>query len=129
MLTDEQIGYLLQIRDTEPKLPERTVRVMLGALRWSPEVIEKGVEFLRIPPASEEAKPQNPKIFKEPDDPEVLPFKPIDIKQNPFPIGSPLIRKPNISEGIHKKKISPIAGGLIVGIIVFAIWLLLYAQL
>jgi hypothetical protein len=129
MLTDEQIGYLLQIRDTKPALGAQTVRIMLGALRWSDEEIEKGLEFLKIPPAPENVKPTTPETYKEPPNPEVLSPKPINIKQNPFPIGSPLINGPSKREGFHKIKINPVIGGLIVGCIVFIIILIIDSEL
>lgn len=94
MLTDEQVDYLLQIRDAKPPIPERTVRVMLSSLRWSPDEIEHGIAFLRKPPPTraetEEARkavaPVAPMPTAEPELP-----KP-NLRQNPFPIGSPLFK-------------------------------------
>ena len=130
MLTDDQIGYLLQIRDTKPALSEKTVRVMLGALRWSSESIDDGIKFLKLPPAPEGTEPIIPEEFKESSNQEELPLKQINIKQNPFPIGSPLINSPKRKEwGISKIRINPITAGLIVGVIVLFIWLVMYAKI
>lgn len=128
MLSGDQIDYLLQIEDTKPTLPERTVRVMLGALRWSPEEIEHGIKFLNRPPATEE-----PKLFVKPSvevqNPVPLlpkPEKPIVIKQNPFPLGSPLFKNTKRRSELLKKKGNHFIRGVIMGGMVFIAGLFAY---
>lgn len=126
MLTDEQIDYLLQIRETKPPLSEKTVRVMLGALRWSPEEIQHGINFLNRPPAPEDAQPPTPVDVSD-GEPSAPTEKPIVIKQNPFPVGSPLLKNSK-SEIVNNKKLLRFAG-IIVGLIVFIEGLFVYAKL
>lgn len=124
MLTGEHIDYLLQIRETKPPIPDKTVRVMLAALFWSPEEIDRGIAFLHMPPAPEGALPPTPvnvagrvPVIKE---------KPITVKQNPFPVGSPLLKSVNLDGG--KKRRSFFAGAM-AGLLVFVAALIAYAVL
>ncbi|MCR4311279.1 MAG: hypothetical protein NUV54_01790 [Candidatus Taylorbacteria bacterium] len=128
MLTDEQVDYLLQIRNTTPPLPERTVRVMLSSLRWSPETIEHAIAFLKQPPAPADAKPPAPiDVADKPPAPPAPP-RPIVIKQNPFPIGSPLLRSVQRHEEQHKKKKYPLFVGAGIGFAFFVVALVVYSQ-
>lgn len=128
MLSDGQIDYLLQIEDTKPPLPERTVRVMLDALRWSPEEIEHGIKFLNRPPAAEKPKPAESlvKVPKPLAPPGIESQKPIVIKQNPFPIGSPLLKNTKHHSELLKKKENHFIRGVIIGGIVFVAGLFAY---
>ena len=128
MLTEDQIHYLLQMRETVPVLPERTVRIMLGALRWSPEQIERAVTFLRIPPANPESKPPAPIQVEEPAPIPILP-KPVTIKQNPFPIGSPLLNSAKYHEVTQKKPNNHFLAGSILGFVVVVAGVILYTKL
>ena len=124
MLTDEQIDYLLQIRETKPPIPDKTVRVMLKALFWSPEEIDRGVAFLHVPPAPEGSLPPTPIDVSDPE-PSVPKEKPITIKQNPFPVGSPLLK--NLKSEAHKKKGPSFWAGSVLGAVVFVAALIIYA--
>jgi len=117
MLNGEQIDYLLQIRDTKPPIADGTVRVMLGALFWSPEEIDHGIAFLHMPPAPEGSLPPKPVNVGE-HAPVVPKEKPITIKQNPFPVGSPLLNTVTPETG-NKKRRSLFAGAVF-GFVVFA---------
>ena len=129
MLTDEHMDYLLQIRETKPPLPERTVRVMLRALFWSPEEIEHGLVFLAMPPASKDAKPPAPVDVSDPLPPAPKLQKPADIKQNPFPVGSPLITSAKQHSEVQKvKSKSHVLAGAILGLVVLIISLVIYAR-
>ena len=123
MLTGEQIDYLLKIRDTKPSIADSTVRVMLAALFWSPEEINHGIAFLHLPPAPEGALPPKP-INVGDSVPTVPKEKPITIKQNPFPVGSSLLKslKP---EAANKKRRLFFAGAAL-GILVFITVLVAY---
>ncbi len=128
MLSEDQIHYLFQIRDTTPALPERTVRVMLGALRWSPEQIEHAINFLKMPPADPRSKPPAPIQVEEPM-PIPIPPKQITIKQNPFPIGSPLMRSAKRHEEIQKKPENHFVAGIVLGFVVVIAGVILYVKL
>ncbi len=128
MLTEEQIDYLLQIRDTKPPLPEKTVRVMLSALRWSDETIDHAILFLARPAGTGEEKAPAPIDVSEPPPPPSPAPKPVNIKQNPFPIGSPLIRNARLHEQRRRRLKHPFIDGAIFGLVIFIIGLVLFAQ-
>ena len=123
MLTGEQIDYLLQIRDTVPPISDNTVRVMLAALFWSPEEINHGIAFLHMPPAPEDALPPTP--LDVGDHVPVIKEKPIIVKQNPFPLGSPLLK--TAEPDAKNKKRHSFFRGAIAGLIVFVGAFIVYA--
>lgn len=129
MLNDEQIDYLLQIKATTPPLQERTVRVMLNALRWSPEEIRHALLFLKKSPAppspSSPAAPAEAKLpLSVAEGSLQIPSPTISIKQNPFPIGSPLVPKaPKSKRWKHALHL-----GALLGLVVFLGGLILYAR-
>ncbi|GEM_PF-6463948 len=122
MLTGEHIDYLLQIRETKPPIPDKTVRVMLAALFWSPDEIDRGIAFLHMPPAPEGALPPTP--VNVADRAPVIKERSITIKQNPFPVGSPLLN--SVSPEAGKKRRSFFAGALL-GLLLFIAALVFYA--
>lgn len=124
MLTGEQIDYLLQIRDTKPSIPDKTVRVMLGALFWSPQEIDHAIVFLHMPPAPEGALPPVPVNVGD-RVPAVSKEKPITIKQNPFPLGSPLLNNVKPETGDKKRRLR--FAGAVLGLAVFVGTLIAYA--
>ncbi len=126
MLNDAQIDYLLQIKETKPPLSERTVRVMLQALRWPPSVVDQGIAFLKKPPAPYGALPPPP-VFVEPPPPALAP-KPIEIKQNPFPVGSSHFRDVRRHEASRKNPNRHYVLGALFGLAVFIAGLILYAR-
>lgn len=126
MLTGEQIDYLLQIRDTQPPIPDKTVRVMLGALFWSPQEIDHAIVFLHMPPAPDDALPPVPVNVGD-RVPAVPKEKPITVKQNPFPLGSPLLN--NVKPEIGDKKRRLRFAGAIFGLLVFVAALVVYGIL
>ena len=102
------------------------MRGMLGALRWTPETIDHAIAFLKQPLAPEDAKPPNP--IDVSDAPPEVP-KPVSIKQNPFPIGSPLLKNARHHEELHAKTKHPFLRGAVAGVIVLIAGLVLYARL
>jgi len=131
-MTDEQLAYLFQIKASKPSLADSTVRVMLSALRWTPEEIERALVFLKRPPSP--SQPPSSKVFEPPT--LVVLAKPINIKQNPFPIGTPgspvtFGRKKNVEKDvvITKASVHHSLAGAIIGLVVFVVGLLAYAYL
>lgn len=127
MLSDEQMGYVLQIRETEPPLPESTIRIMLKALRWSPDDINRTIIFLKSPPApdSRETADNLPATPPKEDNPkESSRVSEINIKQTPFPIGSPFSATPKSQTGNGRKR--PALAGAIFGFLVFLVGLIAY---
>lgn len=124
MLTGEQIDYLLQIKDTKPSIPDKTVRVMLGALFWSPQEIDHAIDFLHMPPAPDDALPPVPVNVGD-RVPAVPKEKPITIKQNPFPIGSPLLNNVKPETGDKKRRLR--FAGAIFGFVIFVGVVISYA--
>lgn len=124
MLTGEQIDYLLQIRDTKPPISDKTVRVMLGALFWSPQEIDHAIVFLHMPPAPDDALPPVPVNVGD-RVPAVPKEKPITIKQNPFPLGSPLLN--NVTPETSDKKERLFFAGVVFGVVVFVGAIISYA--
>lgn len=123
------MNYLLQIRETKPPLPDRTVRVMLRALFWSPEEIERGIAFLAMPPAPKDALPPPPVDVSDPLPQATKTSKPADIRQNPFPVGSPLITSAKKHSAVQKGKAKThFLAGAIAGLVVFIIGLVIYAR-
>lgn len=116
MLTGEQIDYLLQIRDTQPPIPDKTVRVMLGALFWSPQEIDHAIVFLHMPLAPDDALPPVPVNVGD-RVPAVPKERPITVKQNPFPLGSPLLNNVKPETGDRKRRLrfaGAVAGGIVI---------------
>ncbi len=99
---------------------------MLRALRWSPEEVEHGIQFLELPPAPEDAMAPAPIIFTEPVEPAP---KTASIKQNPFPIGSPLLKAARRRAECDAAKRRPVIFGFIVGLVVFWVGVLIYMNL
>lgn len=126
VLNENQIDYLLQLKKTVPPLQEKTAMVMLRALRWSPEEVEHGIAFLELPPAPLDAKPPEPIKFTEPVDPASEPPKPVNIRQTPFPIGSPLLKSARHRAEVDIAKRRPIIFGFVVGFIIFCVGVILY---
>ena len=123
MLNDDQMDYLLQIRDTKPPIADKTVRVMLGALFWSPEEINHGIAFLHLPPAPEGSLPPTPVNVGD-RAPSVPKEKPISIKQNPFPIGSSLLNGAKPETDSKKRRLR--FAGAVLGCIVILLVLIGY---
>ncbi|MDO8482576.1 MAG: hypothetical protein Q7S86_02025 [bacterium] len=123
MLTGEQIDYLLQIRDTKPPIADSTVRVMLGALFWSPEEINHGIVFLHLPPAPDGSLPPTPVNVGD-RAPSVPKEKPITIKQNPFPVGSPILNSAKPETSSKKRRLR--FAGAVFGCIVIVLALIGY---
>lgn len=127
MLTEDQIDYLFQIRDSKPAIPPDTVRVMLKALRWTPDEIEHGIDFLNRPDAKDEPEPEPARAeASAPAVPVPLMPKPVKIKQNPFPVGSPFAK--SLKEKETKRHRRLIIAGAIAGFIFFVLGVLLYAR-
>jgi hypothetical protein len=126
MLTGDQIDYLLKIEDTKPPLPDRTVRVMLYALRWAPEEVERGINFLKRAPSLN--KPKSVELASDAQKPSseiVSTQKPIIIKQDPFPVGSPLIKNTK-NHSSFGGRVDHFKTGIIVGGIIFMAGLFAY---
>jgi len=128
MLSEDQIDYLLQIKASKQVIPNDTVRVMLKALRWAPEEIERGVAFLNRPEAKEEPTKPVPAGVPAP-----VPAKPepkvsssIKIKQNPFPVGSPFVAKQQVHR--EKRHKSIIFLGALLGVVVFIVAVIIFAK-
>ncbi|MBI2476519.1 MAG: hypothetical protein HYV67_04755 [Candidatus Taylorbacteria bacterium] len=127
MLSDDQIDYLFQIKESKPPIPERTLRVMLKALRWSAEEIEHSLAFLKRPPReAAAAAPEPPRIYVPPPDESSLPLRrPISLKQKPF-LGSPLTE---ISKQRQKRKHRRLTlAGAVLGALVFLAGLIIFAR-
>ncbi len=128
MLSDDQIDYLFQIKQSTPPIPDRTLRVMLKALRWSPEEIEHGLAFLKRPPLA--AAPRAARVYVPlPPEPLTPLRKSISIKQDPFPIESRFVR--DLKNGVRKARQEwkhATHVGVIVGAIIFLVGLLVYAR-
>lgn len=124
MLTEDQIDYLFQIKESPKQIPEATVRIMLGALKWTQDEIDRGIAFINRP---DEAQPRlAPKEFKPETPPEPEPLKHIVIKQNPFPVGSPFDKALKAREVQRHKRL--VVLGFIVGAVVFIIGVVVYSQ-
>ncbi|MEK7575088.1 MAG: hypothetical protein AAB511_02570 [Patescibacteria group bacterium] len=128
MLAEDQIDYLFQIRDSKPAIPADTVRVMLKALRWNPEEIDHGIDFLNRPDAPvsvEKALTQVSEANISNIEPEIS--RPIKIKQNPFPVGSPFATGLKQQEAKRHKRLMIVGG--VAGFLVFVVGLFAYAYL
>lgn len=128
MLTEDQIDYLFQIRDSKPPLSADTVRVMLKALRWTSDEIERGINFLQRPDAKPEleqvlATVPVPKVVETP---KPKPIAPAKIKQNPFPIGSPFVTNLKLQQEKRHKRL--VIAGAVTGLIVFIVGIFVYAK-
>ncbi|MSU54925.1 MAG: hypothetical protein EXS46_00090 [Candidatus Taylorbacteria bacterium] len=131
MLTDDQIGYLMKIGDSNPPLPEQTVKIMLTALKWSPEEIKHGVNFLNRPHLYVKPTPVSvPSPLEQTNSPKIINpvvfLKPIVIKQNPFPIGSPLFKKSLMGQKSQPHRKHLIAWGTALGVTGFFVGYLVY---
>jgi len=125
MLTEDQIDYLLQIKESKQSISERTARVMLHALRWTSEEIERGIAFLKQPdPKPEPALAPEAIVSAEPELPQPS-LKPITVKQNPFPVGSPFEKI--LKERQEKRHNRLTVAGAIIGAAVFILGLVFYA--
>lgn len=149
MLNDAEIDYLLELRDARPILPEKTVRVILGALNWKPESIERGLQFLHQPEGegfvTKDEKSNVAEQFVSGLLPTFTPPKIIEvsaekrvytsplsvnIKQKPFPIHSNLIHGEKKSSEEKKGFFSGRKGvvhGVITGFTFFVSLLIIYA--
>jgi len=132
MLSEDQIDYLLQIKASKQVIPNDTVRVMLKALRWQPDEIERGITFLNRPEVKEEPKPvaaemSAPEQALEPEEPKLKPIPSIKIKQNPFPVGSPFAQSKQPHREKRHKKI--IYLGAFLGLVVFIVAIIFYTRM
>ncbi len=125
MLTEDQIDYLFQIKESKPKIPDDTVMVMLKALHWTSEEIKRGIAFLKRPPESAIPSVRSPYVSPEDIPPQLDPS--IVIKQNPFPIGSPFA---GVLKQQEEKKHSRLTLAVaIIGAVIFLAGVLVYARL
>ena len=129
MLSDEQMGYVLQIRDTKPPLSYGTVRIMLQALHWSPDEIKRAINFLKNPPEPTSVSGEawdNPKPPTSDIEVNVkkIPNLNISIKQNPFPVGSPLLTTGNILEA--KSREYHLISGAVLGFLILVAGIIAY---
>ena len=120
MLTDGQIDYLLQLRKSKDRIPNDTVRIMLSALRWSDGDIDRALAFINKQFDTENQKNDHVALASEAEidtniSQVVAPA--VNIKQNPFPVGSPFHQ--------NLKKIEELKGnrhallGVVFGLFVF----------
>ncbi|MDO8482843.1 MAG: hypothetical protein Q7S86_03430 [bacterium] len=126
MLSEDQIDYLLQIKETKPAISDSTVQIMLEALRWDPKEIERGIAFLNRPYVKTNGMLAS-MTYLEPVAPALNLPKPIIIKQHPFPIGSPFVKHEKHKQN-KKHKQQAIAGAIFGGVL-FVVGVIVYARL
>lgn len=126
MLSEDKIDYLLQIRDSKPPLRSDTVRIILSALRWDEEEIQRGLEFLGRPGATD-AQYQAQKVPLSEPEISVEQGKPINIKQNPFPLGTPFAKMIQVErERMHTHHV---LAGFMFGGIFISVVMVVYAYI
>ncbi len=126
MLTDDQIDYLLQIKKSASPIGENTARVMLDALRWSAEDIDRGIAFLNRAPETESKLAEKPQVVIEEapvSKPETI-KKQVSIKQDPFPVGSTYTKILKQKEEVRGNNHS--IAGMITGLVLLIVCILLY---
>lgn len=130
MLTDGQIDYLLQLRKSKDRIPNDTVRIMLGALKWSDGDIDRAISFINKQFDTENENSKHAVLASQSQlatdiSQAVIPV--VNIKQNPFPVGSPFHQ--------NLKRIEELKGnrhgllGVVFGLLVFLAGVLAYSYL